>query len=362
MVSNPLSGGDQLEDIGESAYVDPNDFEVPESPVFNPACPKNAELFQACFLNAPIALMLVDVDTRRIYEWNPYATSLFGFQRDQAIGETIGLIIDPSTMSESEHDDFFDRYAARGIDAMARTFDRGRTIRGRTKDGRKPFIRVKVFPAVGPDGKQYIGAALEDLSQTNQLLREVESSNKELEAKRHELESLYQSQLDSNSKLFNDNVDLNDALIKAEQARARADFRIQQFRGRATIIKALLGVIVVGLFFPMLISGFNRVPSEILQLNRDLLIILASLLSALGSGFFGLQEGLRESANVSQTTYTGGMYSQPAVPGREVISPAPGADPYEEMTVRPDYSTTPPVSTHTRRERIDTRETINDGP
>lgn len=87
-----------------------------------------------------------------IRRWNPAATALFGFSREEAIGQSLNLII-PEHLRDA-HWAGFDAAMARG---QLKLGGRPTLTRGLRKDGRRLYVEMTFALVKNPEG-QAVGA------------------------------------------------------------------------------------------------------------------------------------------------------------------------------------------------------------
>jgi PAS domain S-box-containing protein len=116
----------------------------------------------------------------RITSWNRAAERLFGFTAEEAIGQSIGIIVPPGCRDE------IDRLLERS--AKGEHVDHFETVR-RTKDGRLLDVSLSVSPIKARSGKS-IGAAkiVRDITGRKQAEVAVEAQNAQLRRSNAELE------------------------------------------------------------------------------------------------------------------------------------------------------------------------------
>ena len=115
---------------------------------------------------ADVADALIYADRDGIIRaWNPAAAALFGFGADEALGQSLDLII-PEHLREA-HWRGYDRALARGHCSRE-----VRTTRGRHKDGRKLYVDMS-FCVVTDGAGQTLGSAAMARDVTERYLAEL---------------------------------------------------------------------------------------------------------------------------------------------------------------------------------------------
>lgn len=111
-----------------------------------PAAPPRFDLWEGIVRQIPEAIVFADREGR-IRIWNRSAELLFGFSADEALGQSLDIII-PERLRKA-HWEGFDRAIALG-----RTQHGGqiRTTRAVHRDGGKRYVDMSFGVVVGPDG------------------------------------------------------------------------------------------------------------------------------------------------------------------------------------------------------------------
>jgi PAS domain S-box-containing protein len=144
----------------------------------------NKDIFEAFFAAAPDALFLID-EHGRIEEANIQAEKLFGYRRDELIGETVELLLpdESRTVHVGHRDSYVRSPTVRKMGSELELF-------GRTKQGRKFPIDVSLSPIEREDRK-LIAAAVRDFT-----------AQKQIEAALREAKEDAQSATDSKSRFL----------------------------------------------------------------------------------------------------------------------------------------------------------------
>ena len=124
---------------------------------------------------APDAIIYAD-STGKIRFWNEGATRIFGFSPDEAVGQSLDLII-PEQL-RARHWEGFERTVATGVSRYG--VGELLSVPARRKDGTRISVEFTITPFKGNDGGiAGIGATMRDVSarfqETRALKREVEA-------------------------------------------------------------------------------------------------------------------------------------------------------------------------------------------
>jgi PAS domain S-box-containing protein len=123
---------------------------------------------------APSAMLLIDAE-RRIALVNRTTCELYGYERDELIGQPLSLLVPRR---------FLDRHAELmqriGGDALPRMLGDGAQLFGRRKDGSEVPIEVGTSPLATPDGLCML-ASVTDVTERRRAEADLRRSNAELE-------------------------------------------------------------------------------------------------------------------------------------------------------------------------------------
>ncbi|MFT4947329.1 MAG: PAS domain S-box-containing protein, partial [Natronomonas sp.] len=113
----------------------------------------------------PLTVMEIDTDGT-VVRWNDGAENMFGWSRDEVLGEFNPMVPD------EQHDEF----ASHRQRALSGEQIRGKEVRRETKDGDELELLLSVVPITGPDGEiTSILAVLEDITEQKQLESKLRS-------------------------------------------------------------------------------------------------------------------------------------------------------------------------------------------
>jgi PAS domain S-box-containing protein len=150
-----------------------------------------------------------------IRSWNAAATRIFGYERAEAIGRTIYLIMPPERYDEEP----------RIIERLRRgeRIEHFETVRLR-KDGTRIEVSLSVSPIRDGNGR-IIGAAkiARDISEAKRLRRAEQEQAEQLEELASELEQQVEEGQSLLEELEQTNEELSRALNSAKEARSQAD-------------------------------------------------------------------------------------------------------------------------------------------
>src|SRR6185295_17065951 len=139
-----------------------------------------AEPFRLALEAAPTGMILVD-DQGRIALVNTEVERLFGYSRDELVGEPVEIVLPERFRG---HTGFRGLFAK---DPPARAIGRDRDLFGRRKDGSEVPIEIGLNPLATPDGRFVLGSVA-DISERrrgererDQLLAQLEALNTDLE-------------------------------------------------------------------------------------------------------------------------------------------------------------------------------------
>ncbi len=146
-------------------------------------------LFRGLFESAPDGILIVD-DQGRIMLANTQTEALFGYGREELVGQTVELLI--PERYRSEHLGLRDGYIRT---PSTRPMGTGLELYGRRKDGSEFPISISLSP-IQNDGKQLVFADIRDITaqrtaeqRISDLNRRLQSQNTELKAINQELEA-----------------------------------------------------------------------------------------------------------------------------------------------------------------------------
>jgi PAS domain S-box-containing protein len=114
----------------------------------------------------------------RVVAWNQGATSMFGYDADEAIGQTLDLII-PERL-RARHWDGYHRTMQTGTTAYA---DRLLAVPGQRRDGTRLSLEFRVTVLTDPSGRpEAIAAILRDVTERWEADRQLRSQLAQLTA------------------------------------------------------------------------------------------------------------------------------------------------------------------------------------
>jgi PAS domain S-box-containing protein len=123
------------------------------------------------------AIVIADPEGR-IVAWNRAATSMFGYDTDEAIGQTLDLII-PERL-RARHWDGYHRTMQTGTTAYA---DRLLAVPGQHRDGTRLSLEFRVTVLTDPGGRpEAIAAILRDVTERWESDRQLRSQLAQLAA------------------------------------------------------------------------------------------------------------------------------------------------------------------------------------
>jgi PAS domain S-box-containing protein len=129
---------------------------------------RQKQYFEALVEVSPVAIVTMDRD-ERVSGWNPAATTLFGYEEEEAIGRNIeDLIVRTDALREESHD------------LVANALDHGRahTIGQRMrKDGTMLDVEILMVPLVVDDEHLGFYAIYHDISELQAARREADAAN-----------------------------------------------------------------------------------------------------------------------------------------------------------------------------------------
>ncbi len=127
---------------------------------------------------SPSALIMVDPDGRIVLV-NRAVESLFGYRREELLGESVEQLVPESV--RGNHHAYRQEYFA---NPQPRMMGQGRDLYGRSKDGKEIPIEVGLTPIRMPDG-DYVLSAIIDLTYRKQAERELARKAVEIERTEH---------------------------------------------------------------------------------------------------------------------------------------------------------------------------------
>ena len=129
--------------------------------------------FQEAFDAAPIGMLVADGAGVMVYV-NRQIERLFGYDRDELLGQPVELLIDGAAMTHRAHRE---RFAA---DPTERPMGSGRDLYGRHRRGHKVPVEVGLTPLLSL-GSTYLMASVSDLTERFRARDELQSSIDEKE-------------------------------------------------------------------------------------------------------------------------------------------------------------------------------------
>ncbi|MCB9932929.1 MAG: PAS domain S-box protein [Planctomycetes bacterium] len=158
---------------------------------------ENAARFEALVASAPDATILVN-ENGTIVEFNRRAVSLFGWTRDEAIGQKVEILL-PEHLREA-HVGQRTAYAA---SPDIRSMVAGRELAGVNKDGDSVPVEVSLSP-LSFDGRPMVVASVRDITERRRAQQAIVMSEQRLRQVNKELESIvYVASHDLRSPLVN---------------------------------------------------------------------------------------------------------------------------------------------------------------
>jgi PAS domain S-box-containing protein len=135
-------------------------------------------LFQRIVEDSPIAILFADRDGK-IRFWNAGAEALFGYRAQEALGESLDLIV--PERQRARHWEGWDRVMASGVTKYGRD---ALAVPALKKDGSRVSIEFNIVLLRAPNGDLAGAAALvQDVTARFQKQKEMNARLAELEAK-----------------------------------------------------------------------------------------------------------------------------------------------------------------------------------
>jgi len=135
-------------------------------------------LFQRIVEDSPIAILFADRDGK-IRFWNAGAEALFGYPAQEALGQSLDLIV--PERQRARHWEGWDRVMASGVTKYGRD---ALAVPAVKKDGSRVSIEFNIVLLRAPDGELAGAAALvQDVTARWQKQKEMNARLAELEAK-----------------------------------------------------------------------------------------------------------------------------------------------------------------------------------
>ena len=129
---------------------------------------RQKEYFEALFVDSPVAALTADQDTK-VVSWNPMAEKLFGYTRDEAIGQHVDELVanDPKIREEATE---YTRKVLAEEPVVAVT-------KRTRKDGSLVDVEVRGLPVIVAGELAGYIAIYHDISELQQALRTAEAAN-----------------------------------------------------------------------------------------------------------------------------------------------------------------------------------------
>lgn len=315
--------------------VDPSVDPIQNSPIIPPQTPEpnfslygqeispvtdENEVFKTCFEEAPLPIIVLSAEDKRIVFWNRAAEIKFGFMRIEAIGQEISIIFPDDEMSMAEHDKKVENF---GKEQRSRsTFGSSRIIKAKARSGQIFDVLINVFK-FGAGENLLIGGYISDITRERQLISKVEQQNDSLK----KTVALIKSR---NSDLARSNRDL-------DMARQAAEFRMQRARSQDRITNRLMIFIITVIVGTLVLSSFVRLNETVLAFVKDSSLLLLGILSGAIGGIFGNKED-------KSTFSSSGTYQPPIIPTIDEfgqLNQKPVQEPYNQSPYRNTYSQPP---------------------
>ena len=129
----------------------------------------------AAILDTAVDAIIIIDDRGIILDMNPATTKLFGFSRDEAIGNNVSLLM-PSPYKQ-EHDEYLERYQRTG---EAKIIGKGREVIGQRKDG-TTFPMHLAVSEVNSESRRMFAGIVRDISDLKAAQNELTKVNETLE-------------------------------------------------------------------------------------------------------------------------------------------------------------------------------------
>lgn len=119
------------------------------------------------------AIVAADLDDHCIVLWNPAATSVFGYEADEALGMKLERLV-PSDLRDA-HLDGIGRYASTGSGALvgAGAVD----VAALTRDGQRRDVSLSLTDLTGPTGQRVVLAMIRDVTDQRESERDLRRLN-----------------------------------------------------------------------------------------------------------------------------------------------------------------------------------------
>lgn len=114
--------------------------------------------YEEAFAAAPVGMLVVD-STGAIVDANRQLGRLFGYTREELLGQPVELLVDGLAEAHRKHREHF------VSDPAARSMRGARDVYGRHRDGRRVPVEVSLRPVRTPDGGTLVLASVVDLTE-----------------------------------------------------------------------------------------------------------------------------------------------------------------------------------------------------
>src|SRR5438067_3368990 len=151
--------------------------------------------FQAFLEAAPDAIVVVD-DRGKIVIVNTQAEKMFGYSREDLVGQSIAILVPDRFREAHVHDR--DSYAAT---PRTRPMGAGRALTGLTRDGREFPVEISLSPLQTPQGS-LVMSIVRDITDRRRAEELIEASLREKEALLREIHHRVKNNLQVTSSLL----------------------------------------------------------------------------------------------------------------------------------------------------------------
>lgn len=225
----------------------------------------NQTLFESFANAAEISIIIIDRNQIVRY-WNKHAYNMFGYTKEEAIGQSVAkLIIPDNVMSNEKHQSYITKFFS---GRPSRTFGNEATLKAKTKSNSIVPVEITVFK-IEQDEETLVGGIIRNVSDKAKSIQELKEKNDKINKILGKLE-------ESNEQLTNE--------------KDRVKFELSRAQTQDKLALSMLFSIVAIVTVVIGTSTFTRIQESVVNFSKDAALLLIGNLGGAVSALYGIRK------------------------------------------------------------------------